>query len=149
MQERQLSRNDGEMLPDYMYISIFLKLIIHVFLSTTVRDNMMPTYNSSLRNSIPKYIFRKFKLVQPWPWVDLDIFYAKVKFGRVGFCMRKSENDLFFGNGCSLCLSFAVGSFESNFYMKAFGCCRIKKNTNGLGHMSKMAALPIYGKKKL
>ena len=33
---------------------------------------------------------RLFKLL---PWVDLDTFYAKVKFG---FCMGKSENCLFF-----------------------------------------------------
>ena len=30
-----------------------------------------------------------FKL---WNWVDLDPFYAKVKFGHIGFCMGKSEN---------------------------------------------------------
>ena len=29
-----------------------------------------------------------FKL---WPWVDLDLFNAKVKFGDIGFCMGKSE----------------------------------------------------------
>ena len=42
---------------------------------------------------------RLFKL---WPWVDLDLFYTKVKFGHIGFCMGKSENYLFFGNYCSL-----------------------------------------------
>ena len=36
---------------------------------------------------------RLFKLL---PWVDLDTFYAKVKFGDIGFCMGKSENYLFF-----------------------------------------------------
>ena len=29
---------------------------------------------------------RLFKLL---PWFDLDIFYAKVKFGHIGFCMGK------------------------------------------------------------
>ena len=42
---------------------------------------------------------RLFKLS---PWVDLDPFYAKVKFGHIGFCMGKSENYLFFRNYCSL-----------------------------------------------
>ena len=42
---------------------------------------------------------RFFKLS---PWVDLDPFYAKVKFGHIGFCMGKSENYLFFRNCCSL-----------------------------------------------
>ena len=36
---------------------------------------------------------RLFKLL---PWADLDTFYAKVKFGDIGFCMGKSENYLFF-----------------------------------------------------
>ena len=42
------------------------------------------------------------KLFKLWPWVDLDPFYAKVKFGHIGFCMGKSENYLIFGNYCSL-----------------------------------------------
>ena len=41
------------------------------------------------------------KLFKLWPWVDLDLFYAKVKFGHIDFCMGKSENYLFFGNYCS------------------------------------------------
>ena len=36
---------------------------------------------------------RLFKLL---PWVDRDIFYAKVRFGDIGFCMGKSENYYFF-----------------------------------------------------
>ena len=40
---------------------------------------------------------RLFKLS---PWVDLDRFYAKVKFGEIGLCIGKS--DFFFGNCCSL-----------------------------------------------
>ena len=31
------------------------------------------------------------RLLKLLPWVDLDIFYAKVKFGDIGFCMGKSE----------------------------------------------------------
>ena len=27
-----------------------------------------------------------FKL---WPWIDLDLFYAKVKFGHIGFACEK------------------------------------------------------------
>ena len=29
-------------------------------------------------------------------WVDLDPFYAKVKFGDICFCMGESENYFFF-----------------------------------------------------
>ena len=36
------------------------------------------------------------KLFKLLPWVDLDAFYTKVKFGDIGFCMGKSENYLFF-----------------------------------------------------
>ena len=42
---------------------------------------------------------RFFKL---WLWVDLDLFYVKVKFGYIGFRMGESENYLFCGNYCSL-----------------------------------------------
>ena len=35
---------------------------------------------------------RLFKLS---PWVDLDLFYVKVKFGYIGFCMGESENYFF------------------------------------------------------
>ena len=42
------------------------------------------------------------KLFKLLPWVDLDPFYAKVKFGHIGFCMGTNENYLFFGNYCSL-----------------------------------------------
>ena len=42
------------------------------------------------------------KLFKLGPWVDLDPFYAKVKFDDIGFCMGKRENYLFFGNYCSL-----------------------------------------------
>ena len=38
---------------------------------------------------LPKF----YKLL---PWVDLDTFNAKVKFGDISFCMEKSENYLFF-----------------------------------------------------
>ena len=31
------------------------------------------------------------RMLKLWLWVDLDPFYAKVKFGHIGFCMGKSE----------------------------------------------------------
>ena len=30
------------------------------------------------------------RLVKWWPWVDLDLFYSKIKFGPLCFCMGKS-----------------------------------------------------------
>ena len=61
----------------------------------------MPIYGKNLKKSSspePMTLYvalsmqvlpRLFKLS---PWVDLDTFYAKVKFGHIGFCMGKSEN---------------------------------------------------------
>ena len=43
-------------------------------------------------------LLRLFKLL---PWVDLDLFYTKVKLDHIGFCIGKSENYVFFGNCCS------------------------------------------------
>ena len=37
-----------------------------------------------------------------WPWVYLDLFYGKVKFGPLCFCMGKRWNNGFFGNYCHL-----------------------------------------------
>ena len=37
-----------------------------------------------------------------WPWVDIDLFYGKVKFGPLCFCMGKRWNNGFFGNYCCL-----------------------------------------------
>ena len=36
---------------------------------------------------------RSFKLL---PWVDLDLFYTKVKFGDIGFCKGKKWKIFFF-----------------------------------------------------
>ena len=47
---------------------------------------------------------RLFKLL---PWVDLDTFYAKVKFGDIGFCMEKSENYFFLKTVAALGLKIA------------------------------------------
>ena len=37
-----------------------------------------------------------------WPWVHLDLFYSKVKFDPLSFCMGKSWNNGFLRNYCSL-----------------------------------------------
>ena len=36
------------------------------------------------------------KIFKLWPWVDVDSFYARIKFSLLGFCMGKSENYFFF-----------------------------------------------------
>ena len=37
-----------------------------------------------------------------WLWVDLDLFYGKVKLGPLCFCMGKRKNNRFFRNYCHL-----------------------------------------------
>ena len=41
------------------------------------------------------------RLTKLWPWIDPDLFYAKVSFGHIGFCIGKSENYVLFWNCCS------------------------------------------------
>ena len=72
----------------------------------------MPIYGKNLKNLLlqnqltadleiryislcMRVLLRLFKLLF---WVDLDLFYAKVKFGYIGFCIGKSKNDVLFGN---------------------------------------------------
>ena len=57
---------------------------------------------------------RFFKL---WLWVDLDPFYAKVKFGHIGFCMGKSENYYFLETIAAIGLKVACSS-QLNELMK-------------------------------
>ena len=47
------------------------------------------------------------RLLKLLPWVELDTFYAKVKFGDIGFCMGKSENYFFFETIAALGLKVA------------------------------------------
>ena len=37
-----------------------------------------------------------YNLFKWWPWVDLDIFHGKDKFGNLGFSIGKIENGVFF-----------------------------------------------------
>ena len=68
----------------------------------------MPIYGKNLKKSSPEPIdpwpwilvcsIMYASTTKLWPWVDLDPFYTKVKFGHIGFCMGKSENYLFSWN---------------------------------------------------
>ena len=40
---------------------------------------------------------------------------------------------------------FPSKTVETKFYVNASGCSGTKIYTNGLGYMTKMAAMPIYG----
>ena len=65
------------------------KNLKNLLLQNQLTDDLETLYIALSMQVLP----RLFKLL---PWVDLDTFYAKVKFGDIGFCMGKSENHLFF-----------------------------------------------------
>ena len=126
-----------------------------------------------------------FKLFKLRPWIDLDLFYAKVRFGQLCFWMGKNEiilfslktiaaYDLKVGRCIELNdlmklheyqrsrLSFDLPQIhwvfklksppspqtvETKYHVKDFGITEMKIYINGLGHMTKMVAMPIYGKK--
>ena len=68
------------------------------------------------------------RLYKLWPWVDLDPFYAKVKFDYIGFCMGENENYLFFGNYCSL--RSCMGENENNLFFGNYCCLRSQSCLN-------------------
>ena len=63
-----------------------VKTLKNLLLQNQWTDDLEALYIALSMQVLP----RLFKLL---PWVDLDTFYAKVKFG---FCMGKSENYFFF-----------------------------------------------------
>ena len=65
------------------------KTLINLLLQNQSTDDLETLYVALSM----QVLTRLFKLL---PWVDLDTFYAKVKFCDIGFCMGKSENYLFF-----------------------------------------------------
>ena len=58
------------------------------------------------------------KIVQIMTWVDLDLFYAKIKFGHIGFCMGKSENYVYLETNAAIGLK--VGLSIQIEFMKLF-----------------------------
>ena len=66
-----------------------VKTLKNLLLQNQLTDDLETWYVELSMQVLP----RLFKL---WPWVELDPFYAKVKFGYIGFCMGESENYYFF-----------------------------------------------------
>ena len=66
-----------------------VKTFKNLLLQKQLADDLETWYVALSMQVLP----RLFKL---WPWVDLDLFYIKVKFGYIGFCMGESENLFFF-----------------------------------------------------
>ena len=73
-------------------------------------------------------------------WVDLDLFYNKVNFVHLGFYIWKV---------CRLSniSSENTGPIKVRFYIEQLCLAGTKVYIIGPGHLTKMVAMPIYGKK--
>ena len=80
----QMSRVTWPTWPPCPYM---LKTWTNLLLQNQLIDDLETWYVALSMPVLP----RLFKL---WPWIDLDLFYIKVKFGYIGFCM--GESDFFF-----------------------------------------------------
>ena len=69
-----------------------------------------------------------------WPWIDLHLFYAKIKFGHLCFCMGKSKRVIHWASWSQIAYGASVGLGGTEVSL------------NDPGHMTKMAAMPIYSK---
>ena len=83
-----------------------VKTLKNLLLQNQQTDDLETLYVALSMQVLP----RLFKL---FPWVDLDTFYAKVKFGDIGFCMGKSENYLFFWKLLQPWVSKLLEAFKS------------------------------------
>ena len=63
---------------------IYAKNLKNLLFQNQLIDDLETWYVALSMGVLP----RSFKL---WPWIDLDLFYIKVKFGYIGFCMGESE----------------------------------------------------------
>ena len=83
-----------------------VKTLINLLLQNQKTDDLETLYVALSMQVLPSL----FKLL---PWVDLDTFYAKVKFGDIGFCMGRSENYLFFWKLLQPLVSKLLEAFNS------------------------------------
>ena len=79
---------------DGRHVHIWYKTFIKLLLLNQKADELQ-TWSAALVTQVLPNLFKW------WPWVDLDLFYSKVKFGPFCFCMGK-------------CLSFNTEACEVN-----------------------------------
>ena len=96
-----------------------VKTLKNLLLWNQKADDLESWYAASGTRVLPN-------LLKWCPWVDVDLFYDKVKFGPLCFCMGKRKNNGFFRNYCSL---YKIGRCSQlNEYMKLY-------STKGQGHL--------------
>ena len=72
-----------------------VKTLKNLLLQNQLTDDLETLYVALFMQVLPR-------LLKLLPWVDLDTFYAKAKFGHIGFVWEKVKIIYFFGNCCSL-----------------------------------------------
>ena len=85
------------------------------------------------------------------PWVDVDLFYGKVKFDSNLKQWIFSSPIIFLVSSTLLNIFFSetTGLIEAKFHMESPWDGIMKVGSNGPGHMIKMATMPIYMVKTL
>ena len=68
-------------------LAIYGKTLKRILLKNQLTDDFETWYLAFGTRVLPR-------LIKLCHWVDLDLFYAKTKFGHVSFCMGKIENHL-------------------------------------------------------
>ena len=81
--------------PTWLPCPYMVKALKNLLLQNQLTNDLETWYVASCMGVLPK-------LLKLWPWVDLGPFYAKVKFGYIGFFYGKKWKLILFGNYCSL-----------------------------------------------
>ena len=88
--------------------------------------------------------YQKVKVIL-WPWSKVTLISKfKLVFLKNRWAIWNQSSLRF--QSSNLFFSKTVGQFGTKVHMKAWRRIDMKINTNELGHMTKMATMPIYGK---
>ena len=81
--------------PTWPPCTYMVKILQNLLLQNQLTDDLESWYVALSIQVLPR-------LLKLWHWVDLDLFYANVKSGHIGFSMGKSVNYYYFGNYYSI-----------------------------------------------
>ena len=96
----KIYKNELRHMTNMAAMPIYGKTLKNLLLQNQKTNDLETWYVASCMEVLPKL----FKL---WPWIDLDLFYAKVKFGHIGFCMGKVKIIIFLETIAALGLKVA------------------------------------------
>ena len=81
--------------PRWLPCPYMVKTLKNLLVRHQMADNLETWYAALGARVLPS-------LFKWWPWVDLDLCYGKVKFGRLCSCIEKRSTNGFFRNYCRL-----------------------------------------------